>query len=331
MAAGNFLYMKSFTFSVESSCNKFMDNKKIVQGDALPHMPWPSVLSDHLLRYGTFEGTASNPTVRIGTWNTLNPAYQNWLKPRYQEGTNVDLSQRLWWMFDPKVNDTKTRIREIASIVCDKVQNGYVMCLQEVGMELYEEIRNIYNNINPNIKENLMMFTSREETEDDGSKNLNLVLFDNRFYVLINEWRIDVPELKSPEDTLQVLLLEVKPGTVVGKSEPFCVVNVHVSWKKNKQYSDQFKKLFGKGKQFEQLTFICGDFNCSARNPDRKNGVDHFDDFYADGSFGVLDCSGGANGPLYSHVNTFENAKSTYDQVDCFDYILVKNFVDGKV
>ena len=199
MAAGNFLYMKSFTFSVESSCNKFMDNKKIVQGDALPHMPWPSVLSDHLLRYGTFEGTASNPTVRIGTWNTLNPAYQNWLKPRYQEGTNVDLSQRLWWMFDPKVNDTKTRIREIASIVCDKVQNGYVMCLQEVGMELYEEIRNIYNNINPNIKENLMMFTSREETEDDGSKNLNLVLFDNRFYVLINEWRIDVPDSNRPK------------------------------------------------------------------------------------------------------------------------------------
>jgi hypothetical protein len=311
---------------VNVSCQNYMKERLITPADDLKDMPWSNITSDHAKRVSSYDVGDGGAPIRIGTWNTLNPAYQNWLKPRmFKDEPGVDLSQRLWHIFDPAKNDVYTRIGMIAAEVCQLVEQGFVMCLQEVGQSLIDAIKAKATGFG-GLANNIGMMRSRLEDEARDQINCNLVVFDLRVYEEEGRHLIEIPNVDHPEDKLAIIALRrrmdnpTEPGV---KPVIFLVVNAHISWKKNKQYSDLFKNTFGKDKHYPQLTFIAGDFNCSSRT-DIQVSVERFADFYVDDDIKVLDCGMG-HGEYFSHVNTFENAGSTYNQIDCFDYILVVN------
>ena len=315
-----FALPQDFAWKVENDCAEFMKTKGILQGVKLPHFPWVSSLSDHLPRTAVLQGKRA--TIRIMTWNTNNPAYGKWLKRRADTDTGEDLSQRIEWILGPDSNDPNTRLLEIASVIYQRVEEGYVVCLQEVGEYLHTKIQELANNSN---NKDLTYVVSNFEKEDNNEFNENLTIFDIKFYELLEHTDVNAPDLGIPDNKLVVLKLRPKQDNK--EILTFNLVNVHVSWKKNKAYAALLTELFVDPKK-NTLGIVCGDFNCSSRYPDRKNGVDHLMDCYNDTDFRIA-MNPEHDRREYTHINTIQNAKTTFDQLDCFDYIMLINRLDN--
>jgi len=290
----------------EHDCGVFMAEKGITPETNLDKFPWEYESSDHRpVQY------INNITeIKLFSLNLLNPKNAKYLAK--EEG--FDGSQRITESACAVGVNDEGRLRALARLVVRKVSEGFIVCLQEVGAEFDALLKEALSSY---IKSAFYTHVSEFDRKYDSNVyNCNMILFDLFTYELIN-----IAGFLQINKWLPMLFLRHR----VKGTNCFGVMNVHMKFKTNNLYLDLFKHIAKSQKPF----FICGDFNCSSRFPKRDQPNDHLMDYYADPMFKFAIPQGeyttnskGFVCPVFTHVNKFTNAKSTYDQLDCFDYIM---------
>lgn len=286
--------------------------KDIITEPDLPEIPWNSTLSDHLPVF-MIDGN-----MKIMSWNILNERYIGHLKPAYKaDNPTVDISQRISHCAFTAEEYTETRERLIVDYVVNKIDDGFVVCLQEVSPQFVSALSQYYMHRNAGMAEdddNVVKLRTHVSDTAKSEQDMNATFWDAKCYNLQDCAKISAPDCGIWEKELKYIIIE----TAADKN-PFAVVNVHVGYHCNKQYAELLLAHFTATPVMP--VFVCGDFNCSARAPvpDCSEAVERIADVYSHPvyMFAVPPA------PYYTHVNKYQNTRSTALQLDKFDYIMV--------
>jgi len=301
---------EEFCKLTEEGCAKFNTLYKITKETNLDEFPWDYELSDHLPVY--FDDGKSG--FKIMSFNVNNPKFSRHLSRSTHHGEQEDISQRISESNLAKKALDDGRLHALAVFILHRVMQGFVVCLQEVGNGLHTKLREIvnqsYGSYAFHIRDSEFKCNSGERMYD-----CNSVLFDMFRYTLVEVSAMVLTEANLINNHLDVLTLK----STENEKMLIKLANVHVKFRYNHKYARAFAAA---ASDLTVPLFVCGDFNCSSRYPKRPHDpADHLMDHYSDPNFAFA-----RHAPhvlQYSHVGRFDNAKSTYNQLDCIDYIMV--------
>lgn len=294
------LSAKEVCIRVEEAAVLFNSQGGIKETTDLEKFPWISDASDHLPQTMVLEGK-----VKLMSWNILNRKYLKWMLPRIEDG--VDISQRLHHIFADEDDKERIRNNSIVDILVYHLQQGFIVCLQEASPSVLSDVNKSIGTMDLEVVK-----------IENGEGNFNAVLFDQSLFNMDTIMKLTAIGCRE-DDGLPIIRF-----TNNSTKFAFWVLNVHVDFGKNQKYADALLSDANTDKEKTPM-IICGDFNASSRWPKRDNDVDHISVCYADPAFKFV-----MNESIYfadtlSHVNTFQNAKKTYDQMDRFDHIITMN------
>ncbi len=288
------------TMGAEALC-KYVEEgvKTIIHEKDVKCIPWIEFVSDHTPRFcddilGVFP---------VMTQNVLSMHFLHHLKEEIVDG--VDVSQRLSHCEFAKADFTNERHELIIDHVMHMLEAGTIVCLQEVSPELLKMMTDQTSPLWSRIR-----FTISDRKAS--GKRLLLTLWDSQKFLHEGSFDIVAPDCDLEGDKLTYVSLQDKES-----EKRIKIVNVHIAYGKNAQYSKLLLAVFNGG---HVPTVVCGDFNASARYPPRGMG-DHIMTHYADPRFQFVP----PTGQRYSHVNKFGNTRDSRDQLDLFDHIIIMN------
>lgn len=275
---------KEFCEKVESELQKIkISNDSFIDlGD--------NALSDHLpLEYNHFG------MFKVFTMNLLNPIY---LKHLQDEDIG---SQRLNFTKLARNDFTEERTRLQKELIVEKLQEKFILCLQEVSIEMTKWITSLEDTYN-----------FQTNINSDNGKNRNITLFSKKTNIKVKKSAY-FPTNNTAFVTSGYLDLELN-------SVNFTVVNVHVPFQQNKFFKEALNNI-----DPQKTVVICGDLNISSRLP--KIGLsDHLLDYYNDECYNFPS----PEKPFFTAINKFQNTIDENLQGSCnrmydfMDHIIIR-------
>lgn len=290
--------------------------RDVITEPNLAEFPWESTLSDHM---PVFMITAEK---KIMSWNLLNPRFLKHLQPSMcmDSKSPVDFSQRL--SHSVLALESHGQLRESMQVdyISNKIDDGYIVCLQEVSPHVLAQIKTYFMDRNASMAEdddNVVGFGFHVNEVSASGQDMNVTMWDSKRYEVDMLSVMDARDCGLDGGQLSYVTLTNKEA----EKDRFAVVNVHIKYHCNKQYACMLLKTF-----LDLPTmpvYVCGDFNCSARSaiPNCSDAVERIAEAYADPAFEFAVPSA----PYFSHVNKFQNTLSTARMLDKFDYIMIMN------